>query len=121
MLRFCVESRYRRDLLLFSNPWAAGFPENRFPGETGGKKARGLQGRTTRAFTLRTCRASLGWGCCSWEARPLLRGAADPSAFTSASEQASEKRGRFGISQGERLLLRGQDWAVNWQGARKTS
>lgn len=106
---------------MFSKPWAAGFPAKRFPGESGGKKARGSQGSTTRAFTLRSCRAGLGWGGCSREARLLLGGVAVTSVFTSANAQALEKRGRSRISQRERLLPKGQDWGAKCQCAWKTS
>lgn len=63
---FCAESRYSRDLLVFSNPWDTGFPA-----KISGKKPRGLHGGTTRAFIVRTC---VGRVWCCWGVRLLLQG-----------------------------------------------
>lgn len=88
-------------MLIFSNPWAAGFPANAFSGKSGGRKARGLQGRTTSTFTLRTCRAGLGWGCCSWEARLVLGGLLIPLPLHLQMHKHQRKEGDSGLAKGK--------------------
>lgn len=74
----CREQVQEGSFLIFPNPRGAGFPAHRFPQEAGGEAARGLQERTTRAVTLRTCRARLGPRRCLWKVRLWLGGVLIP-------------------------------------------